>query len=332
MDNKTENFINMDNIFNCMAYIETIRRGTANFYYLTHTVIVEGKTKKVRIFLGKGKISAKELNDLAAKYQGELEEKLALLKKIRKIISLDKENLEKIDKIKNSYKNLISSVSPVEYEIIEKDRLVRFTFNTNAIEGSTITLKETSHILEDGISPEGKDLREIHEVENTRKAYNFMKKYKGKINIKFIKKIHYNLTYNILGEHAGQFRRIQVFMGGSKHIPVKPSEVNGEMLNLMRWMNAHRNINPVVFAAYVHNFFIAIHPFIDGNGRTGRLLLNFMLMKSGFPPICIKKEERIKYTDYLEEARDGNMKMFMNFIAGKVEEAYEELVKNIKRN
>jgi len=97
-------------------------------------------------------------------------------------------------------------------------------------------------------------------------------------------------------------------------------------------MNSHSNIHPVIFAAYVHNFLIAIHPFIDGNGRTGRLLLNFMLMKSGFPPICIKKEERIKYTDYMEEARDGNTKMLLNFIAGKVEEAYAELVKTIKQN
>lgn len=332
MDNKIGNFINMDNTFNCMAYIETIRRGSANFYYLTHTIIVEGKTKKVRVLLGKGKISSRELNDLAAEAQGKLEEKLASLKKIKKIISLDKEKLEKLDEIKNGYKKLISSVSKIEYDVIEKDRFIRFTFNTNAIEGSTITLKETSHILKDGISPEGKDLREIHEVENTRKAYNFMKNYKGKINIKFIKKIHYNLTYNILGEQSGKFRRIQVFMGGSKHIPAKPSEVNKEMLNLMRWMNSHSNIHPAVFASYVHNFFIDVHPFIDGNGRTGRLLLNFMLMKSGFPPICIKKEEKIKYTDYMEEARDGNMKMLLNFIAGKVEEAYAELANTIKRN
>ena len=208
--------------------------------------------------------------------------------------------------------------------------MIKFTFNTNAIEGSTITLKETAHILEDGISPEGKDLREIYEIENTKRAYEFMKRYRGKVNLNFIKKIHYHLTYNILGENAGRFRRIQVYMGGSKHTPPKASEVNKEMSSLMRWIKNHKNLHPVILTTYIHHFFIAIHPFIDGNGRTGRLLLNFILMKSGFPPICIKKEERIKYTNYLELARDGDISKFLDFIVKKIEEAHKELVDTIK--
>jgi len=138
------------------------------------------------------------------------------------------------------------------------------------------------------------------------------------------------LTYNILEENAGNFRRIQVYMGGSKHPPTKASDVSKEMTSLMRWIKNHNKLHPMVLTAYIHHFFIAIHPFIDGNGRTGRLLLNFMLMKSGFPPICIKKEERIKYTDYLELARDGDITNFLYFIVKKVEEAYKELVDTIK--
>jgi len=313
-----------------MAYIETIKKGKKNFYYLTKTIRSENKFKKVRWFLGKGKISQQELKRLAKIVEKLLEEKVRKIKNIKKIAVLNKEAIKKLNKIKVNYKKLVSSISQIEYGVIEKQQLIKFTFNTNAIEGSSITLKETSHILEEGISPEGRDLREIYEIENTRKAYNFMKKYKGKINLDFIKKIHYHLTYNILIENAGRFRRIQVYMGGSKHIPPKSSEVIKEMNSLIRWIGYHNKLHPVVLATYIHHFFIAIHPFIDGNGRTARLLFNFMLMKSGFPPICIKKEERIKYTDYLELARDGNINKFLEFIVKKIEDAYNELVDTIK--
>lgn len=313
-----------------MAYIESIKRGKKNFYYLAQTVRLGDKFKKIRWFLGKGKISKQELNQLKSRYKDKLKQKVKDVKNIRELVVLDEDVIYKLDKIKREYKDLISKVSHVEYQVIEKQQFIRFTFNTNAIEGSTITLKETEHILEDGITPEGKDLREVHEIENTKKAYDFMKKYKGEININFIKKFHYHLTYNILGDNAGRFRRIQVYMGGSKHIPTRAPEVSKEMMNLMRWIKNHSKLYPVELASYVHHFLIAIHPFLDGNGRAGRLLLNFMLMKAGFPPICIKKEERIKYTDYLEEARDGNITKFLHFISKKVEEAYAELVDIIK--
>lgn len=313
-----------------MAYIETNNRGKKTFYYLTQTVRLEGRFKKVRQLLGKGNIPKAELKKLAKTAEKPLLKKVKDVKNIRKVVTLDEKTVKKLSQVKKDYKKFISSISKVEYEVIEKQHLILFTFNTNAIEGSNITLKETAHILEDRISPEGKNLREIHEIENTQKAYEFMKMYKGKVSSDFIKKIHHHLTYNILGEYSGKFRRIQVYMVGSRHIPPKASEVGKEMISLMRWIKNHSNLHPVELVAYVHHLFIAIHPFIDGNGRTGRLLLNFMLMKFGFPPICIKSEERIKYTDYLELARDGDITKFLNFIVGKVEEAHRQIVDTIK--
>lgn len=313
-----------------MTYIETIKKRKKNFYYLTRTVRLGNKFKKVRRILGKGKIPQDKLEKLAKIAEEPLNEKVKEVKKIREVVALDKTAAKSLEHIKKGYKRLISSISKVEYEVIEKQQMIRFTFNTNAIEGSKITLKETNHILEEGISPEGRDLREIHEVENTKKAYDFMKKYKKEVNSGFIKKIHSHLTYNILGENSGEYRKIQVYMEGSKHLPARASKVNNEMNSLMRWMKNHQKLHSVVLAAYVHHFLIAIHPFIDGNGRTARLLLNFMLMKSGFPPVCIKKEERIEYTDYLELARDGEISKFLDFIVKKIEEAYSQLVDTIK--
>ena len=313
-----------------MAYIETIKKGKKNYYYLTQTIRQGDKFRKVRWFLGKGNISENKLKELKNQAERHLKEKLKQFKKLNELIDLDLKNIKSLEKIRRGYKKIITSLSQVEYSVIEKQQLIRFTFNTNAIEGSTITLKEATHILEDGISPEGKELREIYEIENTKEAYNFMKKYKGKINSSFIKKLHYHLMYNILGDDAGKFRKIQVYMGGSKHIPTKPSEVKKEMDGLIRWIKNHQKLHSIISSTYVHHFFIAIHPFVDGNGRTGRLLLNFMLMKSGFPPICIKKEERIKYTDYLELARDGEITKFLEFIVKKTKESYKEIVDNTK--
>ncbi len=313
-----------------MAYIETIKRGRKNFYYLTQTIRAGAKFKKIRRLLGKGLIPKEKLKKLAEQAEQGLHEKISKEKTVKKIIRLDASTEKELNDIKKGYLKIIKKLSPIEYQVIEKQHLINFTFNTNAIEGSTITLKEATHILEDGIAPEGKELREIHEIENTKKTYEFMKKYKGKISNKFIKQIHYNLTFNILKEQAGKFRSIQVYMGGSKHIPTKPSEVEQEMRNLMNWIRNHKELHPVILTAYVHHFFIAIHPFIDGNGRAGRLLMNFMLMNSGFPPICIRLGERIKYTDYLEKARDGDATSFVDFIAQKIKDSYRELVDNTK--
>ncbi len=306
-----------------------IKRGNKNFYYLTQTLRVKDKFKKIRRLLSKGDIPQEQLLKLAKEAETLLNDEVKQTKSISKIVKLDKETLHRLKQVKIGYKKLLEKLSPVEYNVIEKEQLIRFTFNTNAIEGSTISLKDTAHILNDGISPEGKELREIHEVENTKKAYEFMKKHKNGITFNFILELHYQLTYNILQEQAGKFRRIQVYMGGSRHVPPPASTVKAKVIHLLNWARNHSKLHSVVMAAYFHHQFIAIHPFIDGNGRTGRLLLNFILMKGGYPPVCIKKEERIKYTNYLELARDGDTAPFLNFIISKVEEAYKELVDNI---
>ncbi len=315
-----------------MAYIEEISTKKKRYYYLAQTVrLDQHKFRKIRVLLGEGHLTVEALAKLSASARQQLEEKIQEIKRVETLVKLEPPIITKLEQIKKGYKKLISSVSPLVYQVIERQQFIRFTFNTNAIEGSTITLQETAHILEDGIAPAGKDLREIYEIENTKQAYNFMKKYKGKISSKFIKEIHYNLTHNILGENAGRFRTIQVYMGGSKHTPPRAWEVPEKINSRLAWLQNHHSENPVLLATYIHHFFIAIHPFIDGNGRTGRLLLNFMLMKSGFPPICIQKEEKIKYITCLEQARDGEVKPLLLFIIESIEKAYNELADIVRK-
>lgn len=332
VDYKIEKYLNVDYKRDSMAYIEEISTKKKKYYYLAQTIRLENNTfKKIRVLLGEGNIPVETIQKLSASAQQQLQEKIKEIKRVETLVKLEPQIIAKLEQIKKGYIKLISSVSTIEYQVIERQQFIRFTFNTNAIEGSTITLQETAHLLEDGIAPAGKELREIHEIENTRQAYHFMKKYKGKVNSKFIKSIHYHLTHNILSENAGRFRTIQVYMGGSKHTPPRAWELSDKMNSMLVWMRNHKKENPVLLAAYIHHFFIAIHPFLDGNGRAGRLLLNFMLMKSGFPPICIKKEEKMKYIACLEQARDGNAGPLLLFIVEKIEKAYQELVDVVKK-
>ncbi len=332
MDYQTKNYINVDYHSRPMAYVEEVSKGKKKYYYLAQTIRLENnKFRKVRVLLGEGNLSVETIRKLSAAAEPQLHNKTLEIRKAEKLVQLEPQSIIKLGEIKKGYKKIISSVSAVEYQVIERQQFIRFTFNTNAIEGSTITLQETAHILEDGVAPAGKDLREIHEIENTRQAYNFMKKYKGKISSKFIKEIHYHLTHNILGENAGRFRTIQVYMGGSKHTPPRAWEVPERIHFMLAWLRNHQKENPVLLAAYIHHFFIAIHPFIDGNGRTGRLLLNFMLMKSGFPPLCIRREEKIKYINCLEQARDGDTMPLLKFIVESVEKAYDELADTVRK-
>ncbi len=299
-----------------MAYLETIKKGKRKYYYLSTTLRIGNSFKKVRIYLGRD-INKAEMNELMNKYKPSLKKKVDELKRKsgKVFITLDEKQKKELEEIKNRYNSAIKKLNAIEYEVYEKNHLINFTFNTNAIEGSTVTLTETSIILEDKITPEGRTLREIHEVENTKKAYQLLKTYKGGVDTKVIKKIHFLLTHNILGTNAGKFRKIRVYMGGSKHIPPKPEDVEKEMKSLIRWYGYNKDkYHPITAASYIHSEFIRIHPFVDGNGRTGRLLLNFMLMKQGWPPICIKLKEKLKYINFLEKSRDGNIENFLGFI------------------
>src|SRR3989344_7378327 len=171
-----------------MTYVEEVFKGKKRYYYLAQTIrMKDNKFKKIRVLLGEGNLSVEALAKLSASAQQQLQDKMQGIKKVENIFQLDAPTITKLEQIKKGYRRLLSSVSPIEYQVIERQQFIRFTFNTNAIEGSTVTLQETAHLLEAGLAPAGTDLRVNHEVENTRAAYHFMKKYRGKINSKFIK-------------------------------------------------------------------------------------------------------------------------------------------------
>lgn len=195
---------------------------------------------------------------------------------------------------------------------------IEYTHNSTAIEGNTLTLLETKLVLEDGISVGGKNLREIYELINHKKAYGCVKDciVRGlPLTENIIKDIHALLMANILV--GGIYRSVDVYISGAQHTPPSPNEMYRQVKNFYADLaEKSQKLNPIELAAWTHAEFVKIHPFPDGNGRTSRLIMNYQLMANGLPAISIAKENRLDYFKTLEAyAVDGNVAPFANMIA-----------------
>jgi Fic family protein len=203
--------------------------------------------------------------------------------------------------------------------------LVEWTYHSNAIEGNTLTLNETKVVLE-GITVGGKTMREHLEVINHRDAILYVEDIVQK-NEPFaewqIKNLHRLVLKGIQDDYAGIYRDQQVFIAGTQHTPPPHFRIQEEMDVLMEWFNGEaQNLHPIERAAKLHAIFVGIHPFIDGNGRTSRLLLNLELMKAGYPPTIFKIQNRLAYYEALDKAHTTkNYEDFIRLTASEVEDS-----------
>lgn len=245
----------------------------------------------------------------------------------RSIMNLNR-ILEK-QKIYSQGKDKIDTVTLSSYE---KDFELTFTHNSTAIEGNTLTLMETKVVLEDGIAVGGKELREIYEVVNHKKAYQYVKKCiaEGKVlDEHIVKDIHAILTENIIV--GGIYRNQEVRISGAGHVPAVGNDMFIQIKNFYDDLGWKKNaLNPVEYAAWTHAEFVRIHPFIDGNGRTSRLLMDYQLMSAGFLPVSIAKENRLDYYNALESyAVQGELERFTDLVAELEEEQLDAYIKLI---
>lgn len=232
----------------------------------------------------------------------------------------------KLDELKQK----LDSYRPLPPEIvsnIHEDLVLRWTYHSNAIEGNTLTLKETKVALE-GITIGGKTMREHFEVINHREAIYFVEdlvKENEPLSEWQIKSIHQLILKNIDDNHAGVYRKTNVFISGADHVPPDALHVNREMNNFINWYQKEKEaLHPVELAARVHVDFVKIHPFVDGNGRTSRLLMNLELMKNGFPPVILPVEKRLEYYETLDLAHTKNdYEPFLALISNIVESGFK---------
>lgn len=290
-----------------MVYTESREENGRVKYYRVHTFRSEGRVAHKRKFLGT------DLDRERLKME-EQEADAALTDPLDRLLSEEERGF--LDEAKRQHLSKHVGTFENRYEAF----ISEFTYDSTGIEGNTLTLRETAGVLFEGATP-AKSLREVYEVLNHKKAFDYILGYKGSVSKKFVCEIQRIVTENTLKpellDQAGVFRTVPVFIRGADITPPPPSRVAKEMKRLVIWHAKNRKrIHPWVLAAAFHSAFEAIHPFVDGNGRTGRLVLNFILHDHGYPMISIPRSRRQKYFDALEKAQKGDLRPFVVFLIG----------------
>ena len=232
---------------------------------------------------------------------------------------------ETIDSLKNKL-DAQRPLSPSIIKNLQEDLILRWTYHSNAIEGNTLTLLETKVVLE-GITVGGKALREHFEAINHRNAIYYVEdiiKKEEPFSEWQIRNIHQLILKNIDDDNAGRYRQQNVLISGATNTPPDYTLLNDKMAQFIDWYNTEADLmHPIERAAKVHADFVGIHPFIDGNGRTSRLLMNLELMKAGYPPCVITVENRLAYYEALDQwMAFGKTEFFNQLVADAVLEGF----------
>lgn len=212
---------------------------------------------------------------------------------------------------------------------------VELTYTSNAIEGNTLTRRETALVVEKGLTVGGKSLTEHLEATNHAHALDWVKsQVKRKpqsITEDDILNIHNVILKGIDDQNAGHYRSVTVRISGSSVILPNPAKVPDLMANMQIWLKSTKKLHPVELAAEAHYRLVTIHPFVDGNGRTARLLMNMILMMEGYPPAIIRKRDRLAYISALEKAQLGGSKEdYLKLIGKAVDRSLEIYLKALK--
>lgn len=237
---------------------------------------------------------------------------------------IEEKTYERIIKKKNELEQL-KPFDPSAFHKLQETFRVDLTYNSNAIEGNSLSLSETKLVLEEGIAIGGKSLNEHLEVTNHSKAIDFVESLvaKHEITENDVLNIHALILDRINPQNAGFYRSGGVRISGTDYTPPKAAKVPELMKEVYRLLNA-KSGEAIETAAIIHQKFVDIHPFIDGNGRTARLLLNLYLMRNGYPPIILQQSERKKYIRSIMEGQLGNNYVpFANFVAKAVERSLD---------
>ncbi|MFA5019535.1 MAG: Fic family protein [Candidatus Pacearchaeota archaeon] len=289
-----------------MPYTEIKEKNGKKYYYRVKSVRRGKKVNKERVYLGVN-LNKKEI----LKKGKNADKTLLYLNNL-----LTEQDIKELDNIKEKYKKQPKESFENRYEVFTSD----FTYNSTAIEGNTLTLQETAQLLFEGITPR-KPMREINEVLNHKKAFDFILSYNGDITKEFICELHKIVVKDTLKEELktqiGCFRNLQVYIRGTDWLPPKPEDVPKEIKSLLFWYSKNKEkLHPLIVSAYFHAGFETVHPFVDGNGRTGRLLMNFILHKNNFPMVNIPNSIKHKYYEALESAQiKGDLKPLVKLLS-----------------
>ncbi len=296
-------------------FIEIRKRGKSKKYYLIHTYREKGKVKRISRYLGSN-LSEEKLQKLKEVAEQHILEEI----KERSILEfeLTKKEIQEYKKFERDIE--VKYLQTLNWKRFTED----FTYNTNAIEGSTVALSEVKELLSGKEEPQNAD---DVETLNVATAVEHIKKSKEKITVDFINHLH-SICFKGTKKFAGKLRNVNVVIrdgqGNIVHQGAPISKVKELLEELCKWYEKHKmKYPPLLLAAVMHNQFEKIHPFQDGNGRVGRLLLNYVLLQHKYPPINIRLRDRGRYYKCLQEFDHKNdIKSTLKFLMSQYKKQF----------
>lgn len=300
-------------------YVEKRKSGKSVKYYLIYSYREGEKIEKIRKYLGSN-LSKEELKEKIKRAEKIILDLIEEMSTKIFFFTLTKKQVEVLNK--QNEKIEIVHLSEKDWKIFTED----FVYNTNAIEGSTITEDEVPEIFE---KDKAEDEEEI-ETKGVAKAVDYIRKTKEDLSLKLLLKLH-ELCFKGSKSFAGKFRDVNVVVRNSSgqviHAGVPKEELRDYLDDFIGWYKENKGkFKPLVLAAILHNQFEHIHPFQDGNGRVGRLLLNFILLKNNYPPINIMLEDRYKYYWTLQVySKKDDLKPTLEFLINQYKKTLKEV-------
>ena len=317
-----------------MSFIEKKSKEDAEYFSFVKKISFMDEKLIIKKHLGRGIANiTKEkylLDNLDEISEKEFEFRITFLNKIKDRLSHNLSLPEEIEKKTIKINNLTEGKRCSE--LLNSEFATEFIFNSNNIEGSKIPPDKVRQIIETG-NTQYKDKNEVKEVENSIIAFKYLKD-SFKFNINSIKRLYHLLTNNLYMEnkipYPKGFKKISNIVGNSQ--TVSPEEVEEELNNLLKWYKGnHNKIHPLILAFEFHRRYEFIHPFLDGNGRTGRLIMNKILMSNGYSPIIVYKDNKAAYFNSLEKSKEGKLKNYYQFMLEQTDKTYDYILNVIKR-
>jgi fido (protein-threonine AMPylation protein) len=298
-----------------MTYIETKERNGKKYVYLVKTMRSGGKWKKIRKYIGED--SSKEDIEKAREHFD---------KDSLRTDFLSSTQINEIDTIRKKFGEYKKKAGKSGLERFNEWFFTELTYNSNAIEGTSLSLRDTSMIINENVVPKNASLREVNEAKNHKEALDFLLSYDGDVNESLILKLHSIILKNMDNENAGRYRKVVVFIRGEDVKFPSHEKVPEEIKKLIKWYKANKScMNPFELAILFSMKFVTIHPFIDGNGRVSRLLMNYILRKNRYPEINIYVKDRANYIRAVRKANDGSYEMIVDFALRTMKNNYKFL-------
>jgi len=310
-----------------MAYLAKQRKGKNTYYYLAGVIqVARGRRKQIRKYIGSEKPSETKLQILTAKFEKEIEKEKI---KLHGFHYLTKDEIKKIDEINKAFCNRYRKQNKTVQEQFDENFVMAFVFNSNSIEGSTLTPKEVELLLKENIAP-NKSLEDVLEAKNAEKTLNFVKNCKEELTEKLLVQVHEMYFKETKPYIAGKYKTAQNRITGSNFETTPPKFVQTDMkLYFKEYERLKKELHALELAAWAHWKLVRIHPFQDGNGRTARIVMNFILNRNGYALIDIKTKEKQAYFGALEKCHyNNNARALSVRLVRRFKKQYQNALKN----